>query len=102
MTYQLVLRGRAERHITDVRDWYADQSLGLDVEFGTALDAAFAMIAETPRIGQLSEHGRRRLALRRFPYLVWYTVHDDANIVRVLAVTHQRRDPREARGHIGL
>lgn len=102
MTYQLVLRGRAERHIIDIRNWYADQALDLDVEFGTTLDAAFALIAETPRIGQLSELGRRRLALRRFPYLIWYTVHDDANVVRVLAVTHQRRNPREARNHIGL
>lgn len=101
MTAQLILRGRAERHIADIRDWYAERSHGLDAEFGTALDEAFAVIANMPRIGQLSESGRRRFALRHFPYLIWYTVHDDAGIVRVLAVTHQRRGPGEVARHVG-
>lgn len=94
VTALLVVRGLAERQIVDIRDWYAEQADGLDRDFGTELDHAFATIAGMPRIGQPSEHGRRRLALKRFPYLIWYTVHDEANVVRVLAITHQSRGPR--------
>lgn len=101
MTAQLILRGRAERHIADIRDWYAEQSPGLDAEFGTALDEAFTAITDMPRVGQLSENDKRRFALRRFPYIVWYTVHDDAGVVRVLAITHQRREPHEVARHLG-
>jgi plasmid stabilization system protein ParE len=101
VTAQLILRGRAERHIADVRDWYAEQSPGLDAEFGTALDEAFTAIADMPRIGQLSENGIRRFVLHRFPYIVWYIVHDEAHVVRVLAITHQRREPHEVARHVG-
>ena len=101
MTAQLILRGRAERHIADIRNWYAEQSPGLDAQFGTALDEVFAAITDTPRIGQLSENDMRRFALRRFPYIVWYTVHDDVGIVRVLAITHRRRAPHEVARHVG-
>lgn len=102
MSLTVVLRGRAERHIAEIRDWYAEQAPGLDAEFGSALDEAFRVISDMPRVGQLSEAGRRRLALSRFPYLIWYTVHDDAGVVRVLAITHQRRDPGDAARHIGV
>lgn len=101
MTALLVIRGRAEQHILEARDWYADQATGLDEQFGTELDRAFAMIGTMPRIGQQSERGLRRFALRRFPYLVWYTVHEEANVVRVLAITHQRRNPQETDRHVG-
>ncbi len=101
VTVQLILRGRAERHIADIRDWYANQSSGLGTEFGTALDEAFEAITNMPGIGQPSENDLRRFALPRFPFIVWYTVHDDVGIVRVLAVTHERREPQEVGRHVG-
>jgi len=45
----------------------------------------------------LAEHGTRKVALRRFPYNVFYRTAAEETIV-VVAVAHQRRRPYYWRG----
>jgi toxin ParE1/3/4 len=61
-----------------------------------ALEATLRQMAEYPGVGS-SRHaaatgieGLRSLAVRRFPYLVFYLEHSEQ--VDVLRVLHQRRD----------
>lgn len=35
----------------------------------------------------------RRATLRVFPYGVWYRVHEELQVIEVLALVHERQDP---------
>jgi hypothetical protein len=57
-----------------------------------ALDRTFASIEENPRLNALVYRGLRRALVRRFPFGVFYVLHNEAPVV--VAVFHTARDPR--------
>lgn len=81
-----------EGDILSARAWYEAKSVGLGEEF---LRVFYASAHEIPRRSLLYPkiYGdvRRRL-LVRFPYAVYFRVHDDE--VVVFGVFHCARDPR--------
>lgn len=62
------------------------------------MDVALGDVADGPDRFPLVVPPFRRVLLRRFPYAVYFRVHDD--VVQVFAVFHARRDPRELRKHL--
>ena len=76
--------------------WYESRRIGLGVEFFDEVDAALRQCVDFPRAGlPVPRVPRdlpvRRLAVRRFPYHVIYMETPD--VIRVLAVAHDRRRP---------
>ena len=59
--------------------------------FLSELDHAFDAIGEMPNTWPSYILGTRRFLLHRFPYTVVY--RRDEDVVRVIAVAHQRRRP---------
>lgn len=75
----------------DATDFYENRSAGLGEEFRSAVLAIFDAIAENPRKFPRTVRHYRRAVLRRFPYVVFFTVEQDG--ILVVAVLHGRRDP---------
>lgn len=91
---KLEIRPTARRDITDARDWYREQPAeGLDLRFVQELDRVFESLVEHPVGFPVVYRDFRRANLKRFPYSVFFQVK--AGLVRVLAVVHQARHPRE-------
>ena len=59
------------------------------------LEAAFALIEEFPRAGELvhhrSIHDLRRVQLSRVQYHLYYAVADDERVIEILALWHTSR-----------
>ena len=77
-------------------NWYEDRRSGLGADFLRAVDAAAHSIAQQRILGLRlpgldSSSTVRRVAVPRFPYQVVFQVVDE--VVRVLAVAHDRRRP---------
>jgi toxin ParE1/3/4 len=86
----------AKQELAAAAVWYDERRPGLGLELVEEVDAVLAAIARDPsrfplypRVGP--ELGVRRAAARRFPYSIAFIEH--ANVVRVLAVAHERRRP---------
>lgn len=77
--------------------WYEERERGLGRDFLRAFRAATAVLRRTPLLYPLVA-GARRVLLRRFPYSVFYEVHEVE--VVVLACFHESRDPEEWRARI--
>jgi plasmid stabilization system protein ParE len=92
MSYALVVRPEAEQDLADARDWYDGQREGLGIEFLNAVDEAFDRIRETPELYAAEYRGVRRVALNRFPYVVYHRI--SGQTVEVIAVQHGSRHPR--------
>jgi toxin ParE1/3/4 len=92
MMLPLIVREEAEADLADARKWYEQQRAGLGDEFILCVDAAFERIRRMPEVHPILYKDARRALVRRFPYGVFYRV--EADYISVLAVMHNRRDPR--------
>lgn len=86
------LHPEAREDLRDAAGFYREQA-------GTALARAFLaefersveLLLKHPRLGVSWRHGKRRFAMRRFPFNVVYSVVEDQ--IRILAVAHFNRRP---------
>jgi plasmid stabilization system protein ParE len=91
MTRRIVFRAEAETELAEAVDWYEARSHGLGAEFLRALDALLAQVERRPTLHPIVFGNARRATLRRFPYSLIYTVHDDELLIA--ACIHSKRDP---------
>ena len=75
-----------------------EQQAGLARDFNHEFTAVMGRLAETPLIYPVVYREVRRAILHRFPFLVWYQI--DGSVVRVLACTHGKADPRKVRARL--
>lgn len=101
---RVITTRRADQDIDSAIDYYLrDGAPDAAVGFVDALQDAMSLLGEHPSIGSpgfATETGiaeLRSLALKRFPYVVFYT--NDPDAVRVHRVLHSSRDiPAELSG----
>lgn len=87
-----VLRPPAEADLTDAARWYESQRVGLSGEFLDEVRRVLTSIERLPELHPEVYRGVRRVNCRRFPYAVYFKLTQ--RDILVLAVIHQRRDPR--------
>lgn len=85
----IVLDQKAEEDIDAAAQWYAQDRLELALKFLDTVDATFEWIAQFPQACPQIAPGIRRALTKKFPFCIYYTVHNDC--VKVLAVLHIRR-----------
>lgn len=91
MNLRTIFRCVARDDARSARRWYEERRPGLGAEFVQSLEVCIAQIERNPEIWPCVDGDTRRGQLRRFPYVVYYEVHEDE--ILVLAVWHGRRDP---------
>ena len=96
MTRQLRLSPEAVAEAREATRWYDERSPGIGASLLDEVAAAVADLSRWPGAGGLIEgmpvDGEvRRVPIGRFPYHLVYTYTDD--VVHVLAVAHDRREP---------
>lgn len=70
----------------------------LGINFLDIIESAVVEIAENPEIWPEIEKGIQRRLVRRFPYSILYTVHD--NEVIIVVIMHQKQKPRYWMGRL--
>ena len=88
----MLLLPEAEQEVEAAFTWYESQRRGLGFEFLLAFDAAIESLRRLPEGHEVVASRTRKTLLRRFPYLVLYTLEGDS--ILITAVFHGRRNPR--------
>jgi plasmid stabilization system protein ParE len=88
----VLVRPAAAADIEEAFLWYERKRPGLGEEFLEIVNAAMDEIAAQPARHPVIYRNARRLLLRRFPYALYYRVHDDD--ILVVACMHGRRSPK--------
>ena len=91
MTLPLILTPDAEADLSNIRTWYERQRAGSGERLILCVEVTLNQIQFAPSSSAEVSPGVRRVAVRRFPYGVFYRV--DPHQIAVLAVYHDRRDP---------
>ena len=81
----------AFREYQEAYDWYAKQDLQAAEDFDAELQAALAKLTQDPTFGLPIDNHHFFYRLKRFPYFVVFRL--ERNLLWVVAVSHNRRDP---------
>lgn len=98
MTAAIIVQPEAEVDLGDAFRWYEAKRPRLGHEMIAEAALAFSRIAENPFRPRAGYRDARRVGLRRFPYIVLYVARGDS--VFVLAVLHERRNPKLIRARV--
>jgi len=92
MTYRLIVRKRAEKHLAEAYAWYENQRAGLGNEWLLCVEARLETVKSNPYLFQVRYKSIRCALVPRFPYGIYYFV-DESKII-VMAVFHLSRNPK--------
>ncbi|MEO8528396.1 MAG: type II toxin-antitoxin system RelE/ParE family toxin [Pseudolysinimonas sp.] len=100
MTTRVIVRPSAERDIDEAFTWYLENAFEHAPRFLDDLRDTLDGIRDSPRLSRLVYGDVRRAALRTFPYLVWFVYFEESDVIDILAVSHQQRDPNTIRDRL--
>ena len=89
--YRVAVAAVAESDIQDAVLWYGERNALMAEAFRVETLDAIERVVKSPLGKAADDEGNLRRVLRRFPYSVVYDI--DGSTVRILAVTHHRRQP---------
>ena len=93
----LVLLPEAEADLDEAIDHYIDEaSAAVAADLQREVRRVAALLCEWPSLGHKVGVRARAFGLKRFPYQLVYRLTTDA--VVIVAIAHERRDPRYWRG----
>ncbi|MEQ1662077.1 MAG: type II toxin-antitoxin system RelE/ParE family toxin [Thiobacillus sp.] len=90
---KLVVNAKAQHELRDAAAWYEEQAQGLSAEFLRAVELNLGYVLRNPELFAEVLPGIRRIGLRKFPYSLFYRVHEPK--ITVLACLHQHGDPQD-------
>jgi toxin ParE1/3/4 len=90
--YSLIISDEAYFDILDAYLWYNAVQDGLGNEFERYLEKELLRLIVNPELFQIKYQNIRVCYLEKFPYGIHYLI--DQNFVKVLAVFHTLRNPR--------
>jgi len=74
--------------------WYNEQLEGLGQRFSTQVKTSINSLKTNPQRHSIRYNEVRCLLIKKFPFLVHYTIHESQNIVEIFAVFHTSRNPK--------
>lgn len=93
MTWDVAVREAAEQDAKRALGWYESEAPEQVVRFSREFDTTIARIAAHADVPAPFLHEIRRVALRNFPYQLWYVIDPTLRMVQVIAVVHDRQNP---------
>jgi plasmid stabilization system protein ParE len=93
MVYEVVVSNCAQQDLQKIIIWYDEQQTGLGARFLRCFLEMLEKIKHYPDHYPFIKWQYRRIVIRKFPYNIIYKLLDQ--VVLVLAILHQRRNPAE-------
>lgn len=93
MSYQVSFTPEANGDLTESTSWYSGQKPGLGRIFYRAVANSVGVIAETPFLFTMRYKGVRAGPVKNFPFTVFYLVEEIRQVVVIIAVLHNARNP---------
>lgn len=92
MALHLIIDPRAISDVQQAIDYYEEQQIGLGERFENALNKHLIELEKNPFF-RIRYDNVRCLPVRKFPYMVHFTIDEDKGVVIIRAVFHTSLDP---------
>lgn len=94
MSYEIFLEEHAIADIHQAIDFYDSQQIGLGKKFEAEVDKHISYLHKNPFF-QIRYSNVRCLPLRKFPFLIHYTVDEKNKMVSVISILNTSQDPKK-------
>ena len=91
--YKIQIDTDALEDIQNATDWYNLASKGLGTRFQKQVKAQINTLTKNPLAYGIRYSSVRGMLIKRFPFLVHFTVDDTNSIVKIFSVFHTSRNP---------
>jgi hypothetical protein len=88
---KILLHKLAKNELLESRDYYDKIIFGLGEHFIDEYEASLIKIKANPTMYPKTIIEIRKCNLKKFPFSIYFDINN--NIIRVLAVSHQKREP---------
>jgi plasmid stabilization system protein ParE len=92
MAYRIIVSPRAQKEIENAIDYYALYSSNAPNSFISLLQETYSTLEKNPFFS-IQYKNIRALKIHKFPYLLYFTVNETQNMVRILSCFHNKRNP---------
>ena len=101
MSYTIRFSQLASDDLTEILGWYKEQNVeGLHKRFIEALSIVLKRLENNPQANPIVHNNVRQALLKKFPYKILYTFDNALVEVLIIAVIHQKRDPKIWQGRV--
>jgi plasmid stabilization system protein ParE len=95
MSYTIRFSQLASDDLTEILGWYKEQNVeGLHKQVIEALSKVLRRLENNPQSSVIVYRNVRQALLKKFPYKILYTFDNAIVEVLIIAVIHQKRDPK--------
>lgn len=93
MSLPVILDPDAQAEFDESYDFYEGRQTGLGEAFAKRIQDVLRRIGNNPKTHAVVFRSLRKAVVTRFPFCIYY--REESECVRVLAVFHTSRDPKE-------
>ena len=97
MSFRVVHEAEAKEEFREAVAWYEAQAERLGVRFVGAVDKVMAAMSAQPNRFSNAGRNSRKARVLGWPYSIHFTIDEENQEIKVIAVWHGRRKPAELR-----
>ena len=94
MVYRIIIDPTAKLDITDSIDWYNNVQPGLGIKFYKQVQTLFKSLSKNPTAFPIRYKDCHTALIKKFPYMVHYSIDTEKEMVIVSSILHMSRDPK--------
>lgn len=92
MSYRIQISPEAQEEILAARKWYEEQQPGLGKDFANTVKDHINTLKSGTVEHKIVFDNIRRILVKRFPYVIYYSRNNNNRTVSVMAVLHERQN----------
>jgi len=93
-SYKIKISPEALSDIQEATNWYNDQLPKLGIRFQKNAKQQIELLKQRPENFSIRYHDVRCVLVKKFPFLIHFTINADARVVEIFAVFHTSRNPK--------
>jgi plasmid stabilization system protein ParE len=93
MVYRYKLHPDAQEEYESSVSWYLKRSLKAATNFVNAVDDQFTNICNHPKQYRNEYKHYYECVIHKYPFTIVYTIEENLNLIIIIAVYHQKREP---------
>lgn len=91
--YELFYFKEVKQDLKEAKDWYKQKQEGLEKRFSKDIKTAILRLQKSPQIYEIRYRNIRIAYTDIFPYAIHYYLKETENIIVIVAIIHQHRNP---------
>lgn len=92
MSYRIQISPEAQEEILAARKWYEEQQPGLGKDFANTVKDHINTLRFDTVEHRIVFDNVRRILVKRFPYVIYYSRNNNNRTVSIMAVLHERQN----------